>query len=90
MAGKIDNRLFIEHTGYISVKFFDLKAEKRFYSRGIVLDFISTALTLITGEIRTEVNEQIEAKKWEILRCFFYEDEGVVEVRKIQQKSLFI
>ena len=84
MVSKTDKRLFKIHTGSLLVKFLELDIEKEvFGNERTVLTFILTAWNIITGEDRRETDEKIEVKNWTMIRCYFYEDDGVVEVRMI-------
>jgi len=82
MVSKTDKRLFKIHTGSLLVKFVELDVEKEvFGNEWTVLTFILTAWKIITGEDRRELDEREEAKNWRMVRCYFYEDDGVVEAK---------
>jgi len=81
----IDKRFFERHTGLFLVKFFDpdrleIQAEVG-GTNWYLLDFVLMAYNAITGQDRTKNNYYEEAKNWQILRIFCYDQEGVVEVK---------
>lgn len=79
------NRLFTKHTGMLLVKIRGIGEAEVFGKNWPVLSFILMAWKKITGEDVRTFYDRKEAKKWRLIRAYFYEKDGVIEAAREDQ-----
>jgi len=77
------NRLFSKHTGKLLIKIEEIGETEVFGKDWSVLKFILFAYKNLKGEDRLGAEERLEAQNWQILRSFFHDNDGVIEVKQL-------
>lgn len=82
MLGKVDERFFQKYTGKFSVNFAGLCDDVESCGTDwTLLEFVLVAWKNMTGKDRRGIEPREEAKNWSLIRVYFFDGEGVAEVR---------
>ena len=81
-----DKRLLTKHTGSLTVTIVGIGRVEVFGRDWSIIQFILIGYKLLTKVDRRTIDkkaEQKESKNWQLIRSFFHENDGVVEVKII-------
>ena len=81
-----NNIIFVSFTGSVLVKIMGIGECTIKGKKWSIFAYMSNAYRQIIGKDNFASDNEKGVKSWEIVRSYFYKDEGVVEVRKVMVK----